>query len=160
MCDDLFILLEESCKEVDECFHQSSPSSNMHRKFRFLCESVECSSVADVHYLRDTDEYQTQSDPCSCEENDAFRRLTEEEAYWFPAVSRQKVKVVKYTLCVFQFSYSIIHYFMFSILTFETYLTKRNVADITRNWWKWSMFSSPIRKINNMATDIAKPYSC
>ena len=136
MCEDLFILLEESCKEVDECFHQSSPSNNIHRKFQFLCKSVECSSAADVHYLKDTDEYQTQSDPCSCEENDAFRRLTEEEAYWFPAVPRQNVKVVMYTLCMFQFSYSFIHYFIFSILTGKTYLTKRNVADITGNWWK------------------------
>ena len=102
MCEDLFILLEESCKEVDECFHQSSPSTNIHRKVQFLCNSVECSSAADVHYLKDTDEYQTQNDPCSCEENDAFRRLTEEEAYWFPAVPLQNAKVVKYTLCVFQ----------------------------------------------------------
>ena len=156
MCEDLFILLEESCKEVDECFHQSSPSSNIHRKFRFLCKSVECSSAADVHYLKDTDEYQTQSDPCSCEENDALRRLTEEEAYWFPAVPQQNVKVVKYTtMCISVFLLFHSLFYMFSILTGETYLTKRNVADITRHWWKWSTFSGPIRKINNMATDIA-----
>ena len=156
MCEDLFILLEESCKEVDECFHQSSPSNNIHRKFQFLCKSVECSSAPDVHYLKDTDEIQTQSDPCSCEENDAFRRLTEEEAYWFPAVPQQNVKVVKYTtMCISVFLLFHSLFYMFSILTGETYLTKRNVADITRNWWKWSTFSSPIRKINNMATDIA-----
>ena len=111
-CQDLFILLEESCKEVDKCFHQSSPSNNIHRKFQFLCNSVECSSAADVHYLKDTDEIQTQSDPCSCEGKNQgmFRKLTEEEAYWFPAVPRQIVKVVKYYVWMFQFSCSFIHY--------------------------------------------------
>ena len=139
-CQDLFILLEESCKEVDECFHQSSTSNSIYRKFQFLCKLVECSSTANIHYLKDTDEIQTQSDPCSCEgkkKQGMFRKLTEEEAYWFPAVPRQNVKVVKYTICVGVFptlSFVIIQVFFF---TAKTYLRTRNVADITRNWWKW-----------------------
>ena len=122
-CQDLFILLEESCKEVDECFHQSSPSNRIHKKFQFLCNSVECSSAGDVHYLKDTDEILTQSDPCSCEGKNQgmFRKLTEEEAYWFPAVPRQIFKVVKYYVWMFQFSCSYIHYIYIYIYIYVSF---------------------------------------
>ena len=114
-CQDLLVVLDESCQEVDECFHQTSPSSSIHRKFQFLCKSGDCSSAADVHYLKDTDEIQTQSDPCSCEgkkKQGMFRNLTKEEAYWFPAVP-QGVKVIQYTLCVsYSLNLSFIHYSM------------------------------------------------
>ena len=129
------IRLDESCKEVDGCFHQSSPSNSIHRKFQFLCKSDECGPAANVHhYLKDTDEIQTQSVPCSCQgkkKQGMFRKLTKEEAYWFPAVP-QGVKVMEYSLCV---SYSptltFIYYSMqhVFILTDDTHLTTRNVAD-------------------------------
>ena len=107
-CQDLLIVLDESCKEVDGCFHQSSPSNSIHRKFQFLCKSDECGPAADVHYLKDTDEIQTQSVPCTCEGKEKqgmFRKLTEEEAYWFPAVP-QGAKVMEYTLCISFIDYS------------------------------------------------------
>ena len=115
ICQDLLVLLDESCKEVDECFHQSSPSSDMkstdiHRQFQFLCESAECSSAADVHYLLNTDENQTQSDPCSCEETAAFRKLTEKEAYWFPA-AQKGVKVLKKYTCTASIGCNAIFFF-------------------------------------------------
>ena len=114
-CQDLLIVLDESCKEVDGCFHQSSPSNSIHRKFQFLCKSDECGPAADVHYLKDTDEIQIQSVPCSCEgkkKQGMFRKLTEEEAYWFPAVP-QGAKVMEYTLCVSHSpTLSFIHYSM------------------------------------------------
>ena len=94
-CQDLLVVLDESCKEVDGCFHQSSPSNSIHRKFQFLCKSDECGPAADVHYLIDTEEGLTQFDHCCCEENYAFRNFTKEEAYWFP-VGQQDVKVMKY----------------------------------------------------------------
>ena len=104
-CNDLLIVLEESCKEVDECFHQSSLSDDIkstaiHRKFQFLCQSDECNSATNAHYLIDTKEGQTQNDLCSCEQRDTFRKLTELEAYWFPAVP-QSIKVINYTICIF-----------------------------------------------------------
>ena len=101
ICQNLLILLERSCQEVDECFHQSSPSNvkstDIDRQFQFLCKSDECNSATNAHYLIDTEEGQTQFDGCSCEENDALRKLTKEEAYWFPA-EEQGVKVNKYIL--------------------------------------------------------------
>ena len=109
ICQNLLILLERSCQEVDECFHQSSPthvkSTDVHRNFQFLCKSDECNSAASTHYLIDTEEGQTQFDRCSCKENDALRKLTKEEAYWFPA-EEQGVKVNKYILimCVGSFT--------------------------------------------------------
>ena len=98
ICQNLLILLERSCQEVDECFHQSSPthvkSTDVHRNFQFVCKSDECNSATNTHYLIDTEEGQTQFDRCSCEENDVLRKLTKEEAYWFPA-EQQGVKVMK-----------------------------------------------------------------
>ena len=101
ICQNLLILLERSCQEVDECFHQSSPthvkSTDVHRNVQFMYKSDECNSAASTHYLIDTEEGQTQFDHCGCEENNALRKLTEEEAYWFPA-EQQGVKVNKYIL--------------------------------------------------------------
>ena len=101
ICQNLLILIERSCQEVDECFHQSSLSNvkctDIDRQFQFLCKSHECNSATNAHYLIDTEDGQTQLDRCSCEENDALRKLTEEEAYWFPA-EHQSVKVNKYIL--------------------------------------------------------------
>ena len=104
-CNDLLIVLEKSCKEVDECFHQSSLSDNkkstaIHRKFRFLCKSDECNSATNAHYLIDIEEGQTQNDLCRCKKSGTFRKLTELEAYWFPAV-QQSIKVINYTICIF-----------------------------------------------------------
>ena len=104
-CNDLLMVLEKSCKKVDECFHQSSltndkKSTAIHRKFQFLCKSDECNSATNAHYLIDIEEGQTQNDLCRCEQRDTFRNLTELEAYWFPAV-QQSIKVISYTLCIF-----------------------------------------------------------
>ena len=68
-------------------------STNIHRNFQFVCKSDECNSATNAHYLIDTEEAQTQFDHCSCEENDVLRKLTKEEAYWFPA-EQQIVKVM------------------------------------------------------------------
>ena len=72
-------------------------SAHIDRKFQFLCE---CNSAIYVHYLIDTEEGQTQFDHCGCENNDTLRKLTEKEAYWFPA-EQQGVKVMKYIICTF-----------------------------------------------------------
>ena len=98
ICQNLLVLLERSCQEVDKCYQTSSShvkSTDIDRQFQFLCESDECDSTANAHYLIDTEESQTQFDHCSCEENDVLRKLTKEEAYWFPA-EQQSVKVMKY----------------------------------------------------------------
>ena len=101
-CQDLLVVLDHSCKEVEECFDQNTLSSDtsspdIHRKFQFLCQSSECHSSDDIHYLIDTEEGQTQNDPCSCEKVGVFRKLTEEEACWFPAV-QHGVKVKRSVL--------------------------------------------------------------
>ena len=134
-CQDLLIVLDDSCKEVDKCFRQNTiscdaKSTDIHRKFQFLCESFECNSSDDAlfHYLIDTEEGQMQNDPCKCDKVGVFRKLTEEEAYWFPAV-REGVKVIKHIHYPVYFPF--IYYIMSSLHSEKTYLTTRDVADIT-----------------------------
>ena len=93
-CQDLFVLLDRSCKEVDECFYQSFPSNDtqakkIHRnKFTFLCISDKCRSAENPHYLDKISENKT-----CCQLRKQFRDLEEEESYWFQQVL-QSAKVL------------------------------------------------------------------
>ena len=90
----LLVLLDRSCKEVDECFYQSFPSDDaqakkIHRnKFTFLCISDKCRSAENPHYLDKTSENKT-----CCQLRKQFRDLEKEESYWFQQVL-QSAKVL------------------------------------------------------------------
>ena len=59
--------------------------SNVTRKFKFVCQGLECnsSSSSGPHYLLHLPG-QTCEMPLECEKSRVFRKLTLEEAYWFP----------------------------------------------------------------------------
>ena len=59
--------------------------SNVTRKFKFVCQGLECnsSSSSGPHYLLNLPG-QTCEMLLECEKSQVFRKLTLEEAYWFP----------------------------------------------------------------------------
>ena len=86
-------LLKICAKEVQESLQSTNVSiytdvkemaiSNVTRKFKFVCQGLECNSSSDPHYLRHLSG-QTCEIPLECEKSRVFRKLTLEEAYWFP----------------------------------------------------------------------------
>ena len=86
-------LLETCSQKVQESLQSTNVSiytdvkemavSNITRKFKFVCQGLECNSSSDPHYLLHLPG-QTCEMPLECKKSHVFRKLTLEEAYWFP----------------------------------------------------------------------------
>ena len=94
------VLLESCSQEVEESLQSTNVSvytdvkkmavSNVTREVKFLCEGLECNSSSDPHYLLPLPG-QTCEIPLQCERSRVYRKLTRNEAYWFPGIIEGEV---------------------------------------------------------------------
>ena len=79
--------------------------SNVTREVKFLCQGLECNSSSDPHYLRPIPG-QTCEITLQCERSQVYRKLTRNEAYWFPGNIEGEVKhnynyfIIKHKMCI------------------------------------------------------------
>ena len=94
------VLLETCSQGVQESLQSSNVSiytdvkemavSNVTREVKFLCQGLECNSSSDPHYLRPL-HGQTCEIDIQCERSRVYRKLTRNEAYWFPRIIEGEV---------------------------------------------------------------------
>ena len=106
-------LLETCSQEVEESLQSSNVSvytdvkemavSNVIREVKFLCQGLECNSSSDPHYLRPLLPGQTCEIPLRCERSQVYRKLTHDEAYWFPGNIEGEINnyfMIKHKMCI------------------------------------------------------------
>ena len=85
-------LLEACSQEVEESLQSTNVSvytdvkeMAVTREVKFLCQGLECNSSSDPHYLLPLPGQTCEID-IRCERSPVYRKLTHDEAYWFPRI--------------------------------------------------------------------------
>ena len=91
------VLLETCSQKVEESLQSTNVSiytdvkeiavSNVTREVKFLCQ---CNSSSDPHYLLPLPSQTCEID-IRCERSPVYRKLTHDEAYWFPGIIEGEV---------------------------------------------------------------------
>ena len=106
------VLLKTCSREVEESLQSSNVSiytdvkemavSNVTREVKFLCQGLECNSSSDPHYLLPLPGQTCEID-IQCEKSRVYRKLTRNEAYWFPGNIEGEVNnyfIIKHKMCI------------------------------------------------------------